>query len=220
MECVPIPLQGDCAAEGSYVCIAPQQLANWPISGVSGQGAFGYCHVNHSVSSGWECCRHRQNTKPPGLEVLYEKHDFRRYQSGQPTVFSGTYIIRFITVLQYVYTWLVLWFYGRSGPTGTFGNLVPPTKPRAQEAATACSAPSWQALPAATNAEVSSSSTISRTISCKTELRHGAHARTQCLPPTRPTHPPRRDDADQSGVQRTSCFLSPTTRMWSWGRCM
>ena len=35
----------------------------------------------------------------PGLEVLYEKYDLRRYQSGQPTVFSGTYIV---TVLQYV----------------------------------------------------------------------------------------------------------------------
>ena len=61
------------------------------------------------------------------LEVLYEKHDFRRYQSGQPTVFSGTYII---TVPQYVYTWLILQFCGRSGPTGAFGNSFPCTKPR------------------------------------------------------------------------------------------
>ena len=65
----------------------------------------------------------------PGLEVFYEEQDFRRYQSGQPTVFSGAYII---TVLQYVYTWLIFQLYGRSGPTGTFGNSVPPTKPRAQ----------------------------------------------------------------------------------------
>ena len=36
----------------------------------------------------------------PRLEVLYEEQDFRRYQSGQPIVFSGAYII---TVLQYVY---------------------------------------------------------------------------------------------------------------------
>ena len=28
-----------------------------------------------------------------GFEVLYEEQDFRRYQSGQPTVFSGAYII-------------------------------------------------------------------------------------------------------------------------------
>ena len=41
----------------------------------------------------------------PGFEVSYEKHGFRRYQSGQPTVFRGTYII---TVLQCVYTWLIL----------------------------------------------------------------------------------------------------------------
>ena len=59
----------------------------------------------------------------PEPEVLYEKHDFRRYQSGQPTVFSDTYIM---TVPQYVYTWLILQFCGRSGPTGTLGNLVPP----------------------------------------------------------------------------------------------
>ena len=51
------------------------------------------------------------------------KNGFRRYQSGQPTVFSGAYII---TVLQYVYTWLLLQFCGRSGPTGTHGNSVPP----------------------------------------------------------------------------------------------
>ena len=37
---------------------------------------------------------------PPasGLEVLYEEQDFRRYHSGQPTVFSGANII---TVLRY-----------------------------------------------------------------------------------------------------------------------
>ena len=29
----------------------------------------------------------------PGLEVLYEERDFRRYQSVQFTVFSGAYII-------------------------------------------------------------------------------------------------------------------------------
>ena len=64
----------------------------------------------------------------PGLEGLFEDKDFRRYQSGQPTIFSGAYII---TLLQYVYTWLILQFYGRLGPTGTFGNSVPPTKRRA-----------------------------------------------------------------------------------------
>ena len=58
----------------------------------------------------------RQGSQPParprdrpraGLEVLYasEEQGFRRYQSGQPTVFSGAYII---TVLQYVYVWPVL----------------------------------------------------------------------------------------------------------------
>ncbi len=56
------------------------------------------------------------------LRILYEEHDFRRYQSGQPTVFSDTYII---TVPQYIYTWLILKFCGRSGLTGTFGNSVP-----------------------------------------------------------------------------------------------
>ena len=52
-------------------------------------------------------------------------------QSGQPTVFSGTYII---TVLQYVDTWLILQLCVRSGPTGTpgRGNSVPRTKRRAQ----------------------------------------------------------------------------------------
>ena len=33
------------------------------------------------------------NERNAGLEVVYEKHDFRRYQSGQLTVFSGIYII-------------------------------------------------------------------------------------------------------------------------------
>ena len=47
-----------------------------------------------------------------GCEVLYEALDFRMYQSGKPTVFSGTYII---IVLQYVYyTGLILQFCGRS----------------------------------------------------------------------------------------------------------
>ena len=32
-----------------------------------------------------------------------------------------------MTVLQYVYTWLILQSCGRSGPTGTFGNSVPHT---------------------------------------------------------------------------------------------
>ena len=68
----------------------------------------------------------------PGLEVLYEERDFRRYQSGQPTVISGAYIT---TVLQYGYTWPILQLYGRSGPTGTFGNHVLRTKPRAQAGA-------------------------------------------------------------------------------------
>ena len=63
------------------------------------------------------------------LEDLCAQQDFRRYQSGQPTVFSGTYII---TVLQYACTLLILQHCGRSGPTGTFGNSVPPTKPRTQ----------------------------------------------------------------------------------------
>ena len=52
--------------------------------------------------------------------VRREEQDFRRYQR---TVFSGAYTI---TVLQYVYTWVILQFCGRSGPTGTFGNSVPP----------------------------------------------------------------------------------------------
>ena len=52
------------------------------------------------------------------LEVLWGERDFRRYQSGQPTVFSGAYII---TMPQYVYTWLILQICGRSAPTGTFG---------------------------------------------------------------------------------------------------
>ena len=52
-----------------------------------------------------------------------DKYDFRRYQSGQATVsYSGT---SNITVPQYVYTWLILQFCGRSGPTGTF---VPETQ--------------------------------------------------------------------------------------------
>ena len=62
----------------------------------------------------------------PGIEVLWKEQDSRRCQSDQPTVFSGAYII---TALQCVYTWLTLQFCGRSGPTGTFGNAVPPTKP-------------------------------------------------------------------------------------------
>ena len=68
----------------------------------------------------------------PGFEVLYEEHDFRRYQSGQRALFSGSHII---TVLQYayVYMWPILHFCGRSGPTGTFGNSVPRTKRRAQD---------------------------------------------------------------------------------------
>ena len=50
--------------------------------------------------------------------------DFRRYQSGKPTVFSGAYII---TVLQYVYMWRIWQLCGRFGLTapGTFGNSVP-----------------------------------------------------------------------------------------------
>ena len=60
---------------------------------------------------------------------LYEKYDFRRYESGQPIVFSDAYII---AVLQSVYMWRMLQFCGRSGPTGTFGNSVPRTKRRAQ----------------------------------------------------------------------------------------
>ena len=48
-----------------------------------------------------------------GLEVLWEEQDFRRYQSGQPTVFSGAYII---TALLYVCMWLMLKFCRRSGP--------------------------------------------------------------------------------------------------------
>ena len=40
------------------------------------------------------------------LEDLCAQQDFRRYQSGQPTVFIGTYII---TVLLYIYTWLILY---------------------------------------------------------------------------------------------------------------
>ena len=35
-------------------------------------------------------------------------------------------------MLQYVYTWPILQFCDRSGPTGTFGNAVPPTTPRTQ----------------------------------------------------------------------------------------
>ena len=62
-----------------------------------------------------------------GFEVLYE---FRRYQSGQPTIFSGTYII---TIMQRVYTWFILQLSANFGPTGTFDNSVPPTKPRTQE---------------------------------------------------------------------------------------
>ena len=38
-----------------------------------------------------------QHGHEAGFEVLYEKHDFRRYQSSQSTIFSGTYIV---TVLQ------------------------------------------------------------------------------------------------------------------------
>ena len=71
-------------------------------------------------------CTDSEHERSAGLEVLCEEHDFRRYQSGQPTVFSGAYM------LQYVYTLLLLQFCGRSGPTGTFGNSVPPTKPRTQ----------------------------------------------------------------------------------------
>ena len=65
----------------------------------------------------------------PGLQVLWGERCFRRYQSGQRTVFSGAYII---TVLQCVYTWLILQLCGRSGPTGTHGNSILTTKPRAQ----------------------------------------------------------------------------------------
>ena len=54
-----------------------------------------------------------------GLEVLWGDLSYDRYQSGHLTVGIGACII---TVLQYVYTWLVLLvlqFIGRSGPTGT-----------------------------------------------------------------------------------------------------
>ena len=73
----------------------------------------------------------REAALSPGtrLEVLYKEQDFRRYQSGQLIVFSGMYII---TILQYVYMWLILQYCGHSGPTGTFGNHVLRTKPRAQ----------------------------------------------------------------------------------------
>ena len=68
-----------------------------------------------------------------GLEVLYEEQDFRRYSSTSraslPYLAAHT---SYLTVLQYVYTWLILQFCGRSGPTGTFGNSVPPTKRRTQ----------------------------------------------------------------------------------------
>ena len=46
-------------------------------------------------------------------------------------MFNGAYNV-IITVLQYVYTWLILRFCKRSRPTGTFGNPVPRTKRRAQ----------------------------------------------------------------------------------------
>ena len=51
----------------------------------------------------------------PGLQGLWRERCLRRYQSGQRTVFSGAYIR---TVLQCVYTWLVLQLCGRSGPSG------------------------------------------------------------------------------------------------------
>ena len=49
--------------------------------------------------------------------------------SRTSTVFSGAFLI---TVLQYVYTWLILNICGRAGPTGTNGNSVLNPKPRAQ----------------------------------------------------------------------------------------
>ena len=52
---------------------------------------------------------------------------FRRYQSGQRTVFSGAHII---TVLQCVYALLLLQLCGRSGPTRTHGSSVFTAKPR------------------------------------------------------------------------------------------
>ena len=47
---------------------------------------------------------------------IQKKWNVQRYQSGQLTVFSGAYTI---TVLQYVYTWLILQLRGRSGPTAS-----------------------------------------------------------------------------------------------------
>ena len=52
----------------------------------------------------WDC----HYGKGAGVAVLYGKYDFRRYQFGQPTVFSGAYII---TVLQYLYMWRILQFW-------------------------------------------------------------------------------------------------------------
>jgi len=60
-DCVDSPQQ-DCVAEGSYTCISNEP--SWGISGTSGQGAMGYCHVNASSPSGWQCCRLRQNPAP------------------------------------------------------------------------------------------------------------------------------------------------------------
>ena len=59
--------------------------------------------------------------QPLGSSVLWEDRNFRRYQSGQRTVFSGACII---IVLQCVYTWLILQLCGRSGPTGTLARKL------------------------------------------------------------------------------------------------
>ena len=76
-------------------------------------------HIQHycgedAFSPGWDL----------EIEVFSEEHDFQTYQSDQSTIFSGAYII---TVLQYVYMWLILQVCGRSEPTSTFGNSVPRT---------------------------------------------------------------------------------------------
>ena len=57
-----------------------------------------------AVPRKWELPAQQQET---GLEVLWGEQSFRGYQSGQHTVFSGTYII---TVLYCAYTWLILQF--------------------------------------------------------------------------------------------------------------
>ena len=60
--------------------------------GHSAAGAAGYATGSGDTAEGAELGVGAVQLRRARLEFLYEEHNFRMYQSGQPTVFSGAYI--------------------------------------------------------------------------------------------------------------------------------